>query len=328
MDALLARGSSVIVLTRAANRMPTEWKACAVRLLEVDLLDSAAVRGTCRDTDVVFHLASHRETGSKDVDGRHRALSVCGTRALLEEAERSGVRRFVYVSSVKAAGEVTIRCVDETVEPRPVSEYGKAKLVAESLVHEAGARGRVGTCSVRLPMVYGPNPAGSVMRMMAAIDRGWFPSLPEVGNQRSMVHVDDVVQALLLAADSAVAVGQTYLVTDDQVYSTRKIYEAICHAVGRPVPTFKVPIWVISLAAFVGEIVGSVTGRNVPINRSMLDKLLGSACYSSKKIQRELGYRPTHTLYSALPAMVVAYRAGIMNERADVKRRVSDPTSR
>ena len=316
------------MLTRDANRVPTEWKTRAVRPIEVDLLSPTLARDICRDTDVVFHLASHAETGDRKADGRHYALSVCGTKMLLEQAEGSGVKRFVYASSVKAMGEVTAQCADETQLPQPVSEYGKAKLAAERLVQEAGARGGIQTSCLRLPMIYGPNPRGSVMRMAVAIDRGWFPALPEVGNQRSMVHVDDVVQALLLAGESRVAAGQTYLVTDDQVYSAHEIYRAICNALGRPVPTFRIPAWALSLAALVGDAIGFVTRRSFMLNRSTLDKLLGSACYSSKKIQRELGYRPAHTLYSALPAMVAAYRAGVMNERADVKRRVSNPISR
>jgi len=166
------------------------------------------------------------------------------------------------------------------------------------------------------------------MRMIAAIDRGWFPPLPETGNRRSMVHVDDAVQALMLAADTAAAVGNIYLVTDNQIYSTRQIYEAICGALAKPIPRYSVPAWCMSLAAMAGDLVRMTTGVNVPLTRAALRKLRSSACYSAEKIRRELGYQPLYTLYSALPEMVAAYRAGVMTQTTKLKRTASDPVGR
>lgn len=329
VETLLARGAVVSALTRSPERAPAEWKMRGVRVLAADLLDAASVRGVCDDAEVVFHLASHPESaGATTDDAGHHDLSVTGTQTLLREAQGSGVRRVVYASSVKAMGEVTQSCLDESAQARPISLYGKAKLVAEVLMHEAGKVSGTETCSLRLPMVYGSNPAGSIMRMLAAIDRGWFPPLPENGNRRSMVHVDDAVQALMLAADSTAAAGNVYLVTDNQVYSTRQIYDAVCRALGKPIPRFNVPSWCISLAAFAGDLVRLTTGANVPLTRATVSKLQSSAWYSADKIRHELGYQPVHTLYSALPGMVAAYRAGVMTQATKLKRTASDPVSR
>lgn len=328
VEALLARGVAVSVLTRDPARAPAEWRTRGVGVREVDLVKTAMVRGACQDIDAVFHLASHSEGPGAGTVNAHQELSVKGTEALLREAERAGVKRFVYASSAKVMGEVTESCSDETTETRPLSDYGRAKLAAERLVSNMGARSGLETCSLRLPMVYGSNPAGSIMRMIAAIDRGWFPPLPENGNRRSMVHVDDAVQALMLAADSAAAAGNVYLVTDNQVYSTRQIYDAVCRALGKPIPRFNVPSWCISLAAFAGDLVRLTTGANVPLTRATVSKLQSSAWYSADKIRHELGYQPVHTLYSALPGMVAAYRAGVMTQATKLKRTASDPVSR
>ena len=328
VEALLARGAAVSVLTRDPARAPAEWRTRGVGVRECDLLKTAMVRGACEDVDTVFHLASHPECpGAGTVNGHHE-LSVKGTEALLGEAERAGVKRFVYASSVKAMGEVTEYYSDETTEARPSSDYGRAKLATERLVSNMGARASLETCSLRLPMVYGPNPKGSLLRMIAAIDRGWFPPLPETGNRRSMVHVDDAVQALMLAADTAAAAGNTYLVTDNQIYSTRQIYEAICRALTKPIPRYSVPTWCILLVAVAGDLVRTTTGVNVPFTQAALRKLRSSACYSAEKIRRECGYQPLHTLYSALPGMVAAYRAGVMTETTKLKRTASDPVGR
>lgn len=323
VEALLARGVAVIALSRSGERAPADWRIRGVDLKCGDLLDASTVRGLCAGADIVFHLASHPERVSAKIEDAHFALSVKGTETLLNEANRSGVRRFVFASSVKAMGEVTHACVAETMDPRPVSSYGRAKLAAEVLIRDAGKRSGIVTCSLRLPMVYGPNPAGSIMRMIEAVDRRWFPPLPEMGNKRSMVHVDDVTRALWLAADTPAASGQTYLVTDREVYSTRLIYEAICRALGKSIPKRAVPIRVLSLAALFGDFFTFITGKNLPLNRSVLEKLQGSAWYSSEKIQRELGYSPAHTLYSALPDMVSAYRTDAIAGGVKTKRAAS-----
>lgn len=288
--------------------MPAVWRAASVTLRVADLLDSESLRDACEGVDAVFHLASHIERSDSEISEGHFRLSVRGTEALLNDAEHSAVKRFVYASSVKAMGEVTRGCADEQTEARPISPYGQAKLLAEQLV--ASKHGsRMQTATLRLPMVYGVNPKVSLMRMIAAIDCGRFPPLPETGNKRSMVHVDDVVQALILAAETPAVNGQTYIVTDDQAYSTRQIYEAICRSLGRPVPRWTCPVFALKLVGVSGDLVARVTGRNPQVTSEAVEKLIGSAWYSCAKIQREFGYRPSRDLYSAIPEMVCEYRA-------------------
>jgi nucleoside-diphosphate-sugar epimerase len=144
--------------------------------------------------------------------------------------------------------------------------------------------------------------------MIAAIDRGRFPPLPETGNRRSMVHVDDVIQALLLASDNPAAHGHTYLVTDGRMYSTHQIYAGICKALGRPAPRWNFPIILLRAAARMGDMTGWIRGRSFVFNSAVLDKLTGSACYSCEKIKTDLGYRPTRFLEDGLREMVDEYK--------------------
>ncbi len=128
------------------------------------------------------------------------------------------------------------------------------------------------------------------------------------------IHVDDVVRALRLAAEKSEAGGQVYIVTDGQTYSTRQIYTLICRALGKPVPRWAVPTVVLRGAARCGDVLERLLHRRVPLTSATLDKLIGSAWYSSEKITRELGYRPTRTLADAMPQMVEAYRREAMRE--------------
>lgn len=309
---LLRQERPVFVLARdcaVANRL---WPEHAVICQYGDLYNSGSLGGACQGVGTVFHLAGYAH--AEDVDtpnaaDRHQRTTVEGTRALLAEAKRAGVRRFVFASSVKAMGEGGPDFLDESSAVQPRSAYGCAKLEAEKLVLEAG-RCEMHAGVIRFPLVYGRGNKGNIPRMIRAIDRGYFPPFPDVENRRSMVHVEDAVQAILLAATNSAANENTYIVTDEQAYSTRAIYGAIRHALGRPIPSWSVPVSLLKLGASAGDMMERLLGRSMPFNHDVFDKLVGSAWYSSAKIARELGFRPHRTFYDALPEMIAEYRQG------------------
>jgi nucleoside-diphosphate-sugar epimerase len=298
-------GQEVTALTR--THRPIE----GARAITADLAQPAGLRGVCKGTASVFHLAgyAHAEDANDDAAAAlHRTVTVEGTRALLNEAVQAGVQRFVFVSSVKAMGEGGEECLGEDAPAQPTTAYGRAKREAEGLVLDAGVKHGMHVAVLRLPLVYGPGNKGNLARMIAAIDRGRFPPLPEVRNKRSMVHVEDVVQALSIAAENPAANGQVFVVTDGRTYSTREIYEAVCRALGRKPPGWSVPGWMLRLGAGAGDVLAGITGRSMPLTTSALDKLLGSAWYSSEKIRRELGFVSRHTFFDAIPEMIDEYR--------------------
>jgi nucleoside-diphosphate-sugar epimerase len=297
---LLRKGANVIVLSR--NPRPPGSTSC--KIVTGDLMRPSTFKGICAGVDTVFHLGGHAHAiDEPDGEGAttNSRVTVEGTRFLLEESRQAGVRTFIFFSSVKAMGEGGESCLDETVESRPVTAYGKAKHEAEKLVLNTALK----TTVLRLPMVYGRGCKGNLPRMIQAVARGRFPPLPETGNRRSMVDVRDVVQAALLAATNPMAAGKTYIVTDGQAYSTRQIYEWICGALQVSVPRWTIPLPVLRIAACFGDIIGRIKGRRFIFDTSALDKLTGSAWYSSEKISRELNYRPVRTLKDSLPEMVM-----------------------
>lgn len=276
-----------------------------------DMTRAASLDRVCDDVDGVFHLAGYAhavDANGESAAAIHRRVTIDGTRALLEQARRAGVTRFVYASSVKAVGEGSEQCIDETAVASPVNEYGRSKLEAEQLVLATGREFGMHVCVLRLPLVYGPGVKGNLLQMMRAIDTGRFPPPPGMCNRRSLVHVDDVVTALRLAMEHPRADGEIYLVTDGRAYSTRAIYELMCRALGRTAPRWAVPVWALRTIARIGDAIGHMRGRPFFFNSVALDKLLGSAWYNSGKIERELGFKSTHTLETAVPAMVEEYR--------------------
>lgn len=137
-----------------------------------------------------------------------------------------------------------------------------------------------------------------------------------------MVHVRDVVQAALLAATRPEAIGQTLIVADGEAYSTRRIYELICAALGRRVPSWSVPNWVLRAAALAGDGIGAVRGRRFPLDSDSLNKLLESAWFSCEKLQNELGFRPQWNLEKALPEMIRAMTKSGLSTEGDGSRQL------
>jgi len=199
---------------------------------------------------------------------------------------------------------------DESILTPADTPYGRSKRRAEQLVTEAGAGGRMHVAVLRPSLVYGPGVKGNLERMLAAVDHGRFPPVVDTGNKRSMVHVRDLSDALLLVATHEQAAGRTYVVTDGRTYSTRAIFEAMCRALGRPVPRWSIPVAPLRAAAKVGDIGGRMRGRRLPFDSTALDRLAGSAWYSSELLRQELAFTPRYDLSAALPEMVAAYRAG------------------
>jgi len=300
----------IIALMRNPSKAHEFWPQGGVSARYGDFDIPETLKNSCVGAQIVFHLAGYAhavDSRDAETENHHRRITVDGTRHLLAEAVKAGVKRFVYISSVKAMGEGGMSCLDETSGFAPVTNYGKARYQAEQFVLETAAKFGMEGVILRLPMVYGPGIKGNLPRLIQAIDHGRFPPLPETGNKRSMVDVRDVVQAAILAATNPSATGKIYIVTDGQAYTTRQIYEWICAVLGRPVPRWVIPLVLLRFAAYIGDTIGRLSRRRFILDTDALDKLLGSAWYSSEKISRELGYKPAYTLKDSLPEMVTEY---------------------
>ncbi len=299
--ALRADGVAPRVLTRAEPAGPDELRG--------DLADPASLAAACAGVDTVFHCAGHAHAfgalGEADAV-RHRQVNFEGTRLLAEAAGRAGVRRFVFLSSVKAMGEPGDQCVDEDWPAPPASAYGQAKRAAEAAVLAAGVRFGMHVVNLRPAMVYGAGGAGNLERMAALVRRGLFPPLPETANRRSLVHVADLVAAMRLAAADARAAGRSYIVAHPRTHSGRGLYDALRAACGLPLRRWAVPRGVLGAAARVGDGIEALAGRRVPLDSESLDRLLGSACYSPVRIVGELGWRARIDLADGLREMLGA----------------------
>ncbi len=271
-----------------------------------DLADPPGLRSACIGIDRVFHCAGYAHAFSSlsgEDTNQHWQINLEGTRNLVEAAGQAGVKRFVFLSSVKAMAESGDTYADENFPGQPITAYGQSKRAAEDVVLAAGARYGMHVVNLRLAMVYGSGGRGNLERMGRLVRRGCFPPLPETGNHRSLVHVNDVIATICLVANDDRADGRTYIVTGPQAPSGRQLFDAMRNVLGLPECHWGVPQSALRLAACCCDRLETILKRRLPLNSEALDRLLGSAWFSSARIEKELGWRAVVSLEEGLREM-------------------------
>jgi UDP-glucose 4-epimerase len=237
--------------------------------------------------DTVFHLAgfSHDIRDANEIEYLYHRVNVDATLRLAELSIKSGVKKFVFVSSVKAGGSSFCKtCSNESSQYDPEGVYGKTKREAELKLLKIGSESGMHVSIIRPSLVYGPNVKGNLQTMLAGVERGWFPPLPETGNRRSMIHVDDLVRAILLVSEDKRANGEIFIATDGTPYSSREVYDAMCKVLGKLPSKWSVPKALFDIASLAS-----------PRIKYKINKLLGDECYSSAKLEG-LGFKAKKSL--------------------------------
>jgi len=237
--------------------------------------------------DAVFHLAgfAHDLGDASKIADLYYKVNVSATVQLANLAAKAGVKKFVFISSVKAGGSVSRgKCMNEDNQSDPEGVYGKTKREAELKLLEIGKVSGMHISIIRPSLVYGPDVKGNLQFMLAAIKKGWFPPLPETGNRRSMIHVDDLVRAIIMVAEDKRANGEILIATDGTPYSSREIYGTMCSMAGKPIPKWTVPKTLFDIVSLLS-----------PSLKYKLNKLLGDECYSSVKLDA-LGFKAKKSL--------------------------------
>jgi len=253
------------------------------------------------DVDVVIHLAARvhvmREKAA-DPLAEFLQVNLHGTSNLARQAACFGVKRFVYVSSVKVNGEQTsaTQSFTELDEPSPQDFYSISKWQAEQALWRIAQETGLEIVVVRPPLVYGPGVKGNFAQMLAVIAKRFPLPLASVYNRRSLIYVENLVDALIVCATHPVAAGQTYLVCDGEDISTPDLLRQLGDAMGCPAHILPFPpSWL--------RMLGKLSGKSEQVER-----LLGSLQVDSGKIRRDLNWFPPYTLQQGLQATAESYR--------------------
>lgn len=304
--ALADSGADVRALVRRPGSAPAGTEEAPAG----DLTDRAAVRTALSGVDTVVHLAARvhvMRDAARDPLAEFRRVNVEGTRTLLQEAASAGVRRFLFVSSVKAMGESTGDAPwTEEMPAHPVDPYGISKWEAEGVVRTLADSAGIHAPILRLPLVYGPGVRANMLRLMQMVDRGMPLPFGLVQNRRSLAYAENVAAAVVAALGASAASRETFLVSDGQDLSTPELVRAIARALGRKARLVPVPPALFRAAGRAGDVVSRIAP--FPLTTPAVDRLLGSLAVDSSKLRRVTGFVPPFSVEEGLARTAAWYR--------------------
>lgn len=274
-----------------------------------DLSSCNVLVDAARDARVVYHLAAFTDPYAKSREAVKRCFTVNveGTKNLLASLGPS-TEHVVFFSTIYVFGYQNGEGIDEAHPANPSTAYGRSKLEAEYLIREWGSRNGVMTTCLRFPVVYGPENKGNILRMIDAIARRRFLVIGKGDNKRSMVYVENVVDAAIAVAYREEADGKVFIVTDGTDYSMLDLYQTISRSLGiRPLP-LRVPISIPRLAGRAFDLATRVSGIDLPYNSQVLNRLTASLTFSAKRIEEDVGFRPRYNLCEGMKETVRWYK--------------------
>lgn len=299
--ALCAEGVARGVRIRAARRSPREFPAGVEVVAVNDIDENTDWRSSLDGCGAVVHLAARVHVMKEGVDHpmeAFRKVNVLATLNLARQAAESGVRRFVFISSIGVNGARTDGqpfTADDV--PRPHSPYAESKYEAESGLRSLSGRTGMEVVIIRPPLVYGADAPGNFGALMRWLARGLPLPLGAIANQRSLVGLDNLVDLILTCLSHPSAAGEVFLISDDEDVSTPELLRRMGLALGRPARLIPVPAGALELAA-------ALLGQ-----RNAAQSLCGSLQVDIEKTRQLLGWRPPFTLEQSLKKAVQGFHA-------------------
>tara|TARA_A100000164_G_C21883309_1_gene761394 strand:- start:720 stop:1625 length:906 start_codon:yes stop_codon:yes gene_type:complete len=253
--------------------------------IKKDLLIDEIQSDELHNINTIFYLAAKThdlKSPDKHLKEEYESLNYKIPTSLLELAEKVGVENFIYISSIKAG----LINEDTNKDYLPKEIYGKTKRKAELalLGFSEKPQNRIRVNILRPALIYGPGMKGNLKSMLTGIKQGWFPPLPETFNRKSLIHVDDLIRAILFIATKPDINSQIFNVTDQQIYSTKNIYESLMRSQGKKIPYLSLPF---SFFKIIGKLSSNLEHR--------ITKLFDDQYFSSKKIE-SLGFKTKMSL--------------------------------
>ena len=250
-----------------------DFKSSIICDFETSNINKEILKGV----ETVFHLAgiAHDLKENQQTLKKYRLVNVEATKKLAETSAKSGVKKFVFLSSIRASKNQ----VNQTG-----NNYGFSKRCAEKLLLEISKNSNMKIAIIRSPLIYGPKSKGNLNVMYDAIKKGWFPPIPKDKGGHVMIHIDDLITCLLLVAKKMVSPFNIYYLSDGITYSARDIYNQFCQILNIKTPSWNVPWFIFVLL--------SLTTKKI---RRKIRIIFGNYVYSSKKI-KNLGFVPKKTL--------------------------------
>lgn len=306
---ILVTGSTGFIGRRLCSRLAAEGYLlrCAVRsLAKVQADDRICVGDIGPETrwkeglngiDAVVHTAAGTHVMAEqavDPLDEYRRINVHGTLNLARQAAEAGVRRFVFLSSIKVNGERTLSDSPFTPDdvPAPEDPYGISKHEAEQGLQQLAQQTGIDVVIIRPPLVYGPGVKGNFARMIRLVEKGIPLPLGSIRNQRSLVGLDNLVDLIVTCIDHPEAANQIFLAGDGEDVSTPELLRGLAKAMDKPVRLIPVPAEVLMF------------GATLLRKKAVAQRLLGSLQVDISKAREVLEWEPPMSVEAALKEAV------------------------
>jgi nucleoside-diphosphate-sugar epimerase len=307
VDRMLEQGHHVRILVRQSSNL--RWiEGKNVERVQGDIRDAASLEELLRDADMVYHIAG--VVKARDRRGYFDG-NVMATENMLEAARKfaPGLRRFLYVSSQTAAGPSTAldRPVREDDPPRPITTYGESKIAAENAVRAMGDS--MPWTIVRPPAMYGPRDT-EIYIYFQTIARGLNSMIGFEDKRLSLLHSDDLVQGMILAAEAENSIGQTYFISSEELYSWPQVGLITAAALNKRTFTIRLPHAMVYTVAMFAQGFAALQRKPATLNLEKARDITQRywTCDVSKA-KNELGYSQQVSIEEGIRRTVDWYRA-------------------
>lgn len=298
---LMRRGFAVTAAVRQIEDGIFSDSSSAFRLVQVgDLGAITDWNGVLDDVDAVIHLAArvhvmHESTA--EALQAYRQVNVLGTESFSRAAAAAGVKRFVFLSSIKVNGESTTGLPwNEVSAAHPQDHYALSKWEAEQVLRRISAETGMEVTIMRPPLVYGPGVKANFLRLLRWVELGVPLPLASVSNQRSMIYLGNLVDALIACVEHPAAADKTYLVSDGEDVSTAELIRLIAKAMDRPDRLWSCPDTLLRALATLAN------------KSAEADRLLGSLQIDSSKFRENLHWIPPYSVEQGIAETVRWFR--------------------
>jgi len=292
-----SNNSVVAAVRRQSVLLPQSIKQVLVGDLLVDTDYAAALEGI----DVVLHAAARVHVMDDDASGslaEFRKVNVEGTLNLARQAVQAGVKRFVFISSIKVNGEGT--AINKPFKPDDAvttqDPYGLSKWEAEQGLFELASETGMEVVVIRPPLIYGSGVKANFQKMIEWVKKGVPLPLGSVNNKRSLVALDNLVDFILLCATHPKAANEIFLISDGEDVSTTELLKKVSKALGKKARLIPVSV---GLMTFVAKLLGKGDVAN---------RLFGSLQVDSSKARKLLGWKPVITMDEQLRKTMTALK--------------------
>lgn len=265
----------------------------SLRLYAVGDLQHADLSAVLPGVDVLMHAAARAHIMKDEVADpltEYRRVNVQGTLNLARQAAAAGVKRFVFISSIKVNGESTDngKAFHADDEPAPEDAYGLSKLEAEQCLIKLATETGMEVVVIRPPLVYGPGVKGNFASMINLVEKGLPLPLGAIQNKRSLVGIDNLVDLIIRCIDHPAAANQVFLAGDGEDLSTTELLRGVGKAMGKPARLIPVPAGLLQFGA-------TLLGK-----KAMAQRLLGSLQVDISKTCELLDWKPPYTVEQGL----------------------------